>query len=77
MENTVRHPAPRQRSVRHRVARALTTAHRDTGAGGGGDVAGRGRPAARGPVGCGHAYTDPAACAVARDRDPRDGRVSV
>ena len=45
MANTVRHPAPRQRSVRHRSARALTPARRETGAGGGGDGAERRRPA--------------------------------
>ncbi len=33
MANTVRHPAPRQRSVRHRSARALTPARRETGRG--------------------------------------------
>ena len=66
MENTVGHPAPRQRSVRHRVARALTPARRETGAGGGGDGVERGRPtdrrestAARVPGGCDHALTTP------------------
>ena len=84
MANTVPHPAPRQRTVRHRVARALTPARRETGAGGGGDGAGRGRPtdrrgrtAARGPGGCDHAYTDLGALAVARARHPRDPRVSM
>ena len=68
----------------HTPARALTPARRDTGAGGGGDGAERGRPtdrrgrtAARGPVGCDHAYTDPAAGAIARERDDRDERLSV
>ena len=82
MENTVPHPAPRQRTVRHRSALALTPARR--GAGGGRDGAGRGRPtdrrgrtAARGPGGCDHAYTDPAAGAIARERDDRDERLSV
>ena len=84
MENTVPHPAPRQRTVRHRSALALTPARRDAGAGAGGDGAGRGRPtdrrertAARVPVGCDHAYTDPDALAVARARHPRDLLVSV
>ena len=84
MENTVPHPAPRQRTVRHRSALALTSARRGAGAGGGRDGAGRGRPtdrrgrtAARGPGGCDHAYTDPAAGAIARERDDRDERLSV
>ena len=83
MENTAGHPAPRQRSVRHRVARALTPARRETGAGGGGDGAERGRPtdrrgrtATRVPGGCDHALTTPGALAVARARHPRDPRVS-
>ena len=29
MANTVAHPAPRHRTVRHRLARALTPARRD------------------------------------------------
>ena len=86
MENTVPHPAPRQRTLRHRLALALTPGRRgrDAGAGCGGDVAGRGRPTdrrgrteARGQVGGDHARTAPAACAIARNRDPRDGLVSV
>ena len=31
----------------------------------------------RGPGGCDHAYTDPAAGAIARERDDRDERLSV
>ena len=84
MANTVPHPAPRQRSVRHRSALALTPARRGAGAGGGRDGAERGRPtdrrgrtATRGPVGCDHAYTDPDALAVARARHPGDPFVSV
>ena len=85
MENTVRHPAPRQRSVRHRGARALTPARRAAGAEEGGEAGERGRPtdrrgrtaAARGPGGCDHAYPDPAAGAIARARDDRDERLSV
>ena len=78
MENTVPHPAPRQRTVRHRSALALTPARRGGGAGGGRDEAGRGRPtdrreqtAAPVPGGCDHAYTDPDALAIARARDER------
>ena len=84
MENTVPHPAPRQRTVRHRVARALTPARRETGAEGGGDGAERGRPtdrreqtAARGPGGCDHASTTPGARAIARARPPRDELLAV
>ena len=84
MANTVPHPAPRQRTLRHRSARALTPARRETGAGGGGDGAERGRPtdrpgraAARGPVRDDHAHTAPDACASAHDRDRRAGRVVV
>ena len=84
MENTVRHPAPRQRTVRHRSALALTPPRRGAGAGCGGDGAGRGRPtdrrgrrAARGPVGCDHAYTDSDALAIARERDDREELLSV
>ena len=84
MENTVPHPAPRHRTVRHSLALALTPARVTAGAGGGGDGAGRGRPtarrertAARVPVGCDHAYTDPGVLAIARARDHRDERLSV
>ena len=83
MENTVPHPAPRQRTVRHRSALAITPARRGAGAGGGRDEAGRGRPtdrreqtAAPVPGGCDHAYTDPDALAIARARDERDKRLS-
>ena len=68
------------RTVRHSPALALTPARRDAGAGCGGD----GRPGerrvgteARIPVGCDHAHTDPDGVAIARDRDQRDGLVSV
>ena len=37
----------------------------------------RGRTEARVPVGCDHAHTAPDAGAIGRDRDPRDGLVSV
>ena len=70
--------------MRHSLALALTPAHVTAGAGGGGDGAGRGRPtarrertAARVPVGCDHAYTDPGVLAIARARDHRDERLSV
>ena len=80
MANTVAHPAPRHRTVRHSPALALTPARRDADAGCGGD----GRPGerrggteARVPVGCDHAHRDPDGVAIARDRDQRDGLVSV
>ena len=37
----------------------------------------RGGTEARIPVGCDHAHTDPDGVAIARDRDQRDGLVSV
>ena len=80
MANTVAHPAPRHRTVRHSPTLALTPARRDAGAGWRRRWETRrtaGGTEARIPVGCDHAHTDPDGVAIARDRDQRDGLVSV